>query len=404
MLEGVAEIPAETWNALVSDGSPFLEWEWLASLEQAGCVSPEQGWQPRPLVVRDGDRIVGACPLYVKSHSEGEFVFDWGWADAAERAGIRYYPKLLAGVPFTPVTGARFLTGEARGEERTRLVALMGAAIREICTRSEISGVHVNFCLEDETRALESDAWHLRVGLQYHWTNAGYRTFDDYLGHLRSKRRNQVRRERRRVAEQGVRTELVCGDDIPDDLIDPMFRCYLATVTEHFYGRQYLNRAFFELLFDRFRHRLCFAVARQEGEIVGGTTNVMKDGALYGRYWGGLRHVPYLHFDACYYSAIEFCIERGIKRFEPGAGGDYKFLRGFDAHPTYSLHHLADPRLSHAVEHFLEGEREEARNAIDHLHERTALKHADPERARRPGRSRTDRAQPSPGAQTRDST
>ena len=205
LLDGVSELSAQQWNPLVGGGSPFLEWDWLASLEESGCVRAEHGWQAKPLVVREGDALVAACPVYLKSHSEGEFVFDWGWADAAERAGIRYYPKLLVGVPFTPVTGTRFLTGSAQGEDRRSLVQLMAGALREICRNNEFSSVHVNFCLDEEARVLEDDAYHLRVGLQYHWRNAGYGSFDDYLGQLRSKRRNQVRRERRRVAEQGAR-------------------------------------------------------------------------------------------------------------------------------------------------------------------------------------------------------
>ncbi len=194
MLEGVATVPRDAWNALVGDESPFLEWDWLASLEEAGCVGPETGWQPRPLVVRDGARLLAACPLYVKGHSEGEFVYDWGWADAAERAGIRYYPKLLVGVPFTPVTGARFLVAE--GEDRALWIQRLGAALRELCLANELSGVHVNFCREAETKPLAEGDYQLRLGIQYHWHNAGYTNFEDYLTRFRSKRRNQIRRER----------------------------------------------------------------------------------------------------------------------------------------------------------------------------------------------------------------
>jgi predicted N-acyltransferase len=378
LLEGVAAVGREEWNALVGGDSPFVEWEWLASLEDAGCVATPHGWQPRPLVVRDAGRLVAACPVYVKGNSEGEFVFDWGWADAAQRAGIRYYPKLLVGVPFTPVSGARFLTGAAPEKTRAALIGRLGAALQEICDGNGLSGVHVNFCREDERDLLHGDDYLSRVGIQYHWNNPGYSSFDDYLSHLRSKRRNQVRRERRRVSEQGITTEILCAEAIPDDLFEPMFRCYLTTVESHFYGRQYLNRRFFELLRERFRHRLCFAVARQDGEIVGGTTNVAKGEVLYGRYWGGLRPVPYLHFDVCYYAAIEHCIEAGLRRFEPGAGGDYKFLRGFDARPTYSLHYLVDPRLRQAVARYLEVERDDAHEAIEQLRAGSALKHPAP--------------------------
>ncbi|MEE9606629.1 MAG: GNAT family N-acetyltransferase [Myxococcota bacterium] len=374
LLDGVAEVPRDEWNALVGDGSPFLEWDWLASLEHARVVGPETGWQPRPLVVREGTRIVAACPLYVKAHREGEFVFDGSWADAAERAGLRYYPKLLVGVPFTPVTGARFLV--APGEDRDAWVRRLAETLREICLESGTSGVHVNFCRPDEAKSLEGTDFMLRVGIQYHWRNDGFTSFEGYLARLRSKRRNQIRRERRELQKAGVAVDALVGDAIPDELFAVMFRCYLATVENHYWGRQYLNSRFFELLRERFRHRLCFVVARQDGEVIGGTTNVVKDDALYGRYWGALRPVRYLHFDVCYYAAIDYCIQAGIERFEPGAGGDYKFLRGFDAQPTFSLHFLAEPRLARAVSDFLKAERCEAQRAIEHLQARSALKPA----------------------------
>jgi predicted N-acyltransferase len=375
LADGVAQLPAADWNALVGNESPFLEWEWLASLEEADCVGARQGWQPRPLLLRRAGQLVAACPLYVKSHSEGEFVFDWGWADAASRAGIEYYPKLLVGVPFTPVAGARFLTAER--EDRAACIALLADALRQICDQNQLSGVHVNFCRQDEVAVLRERGYGLRLGLQYHWHNRGYRHFDDYLARLRSKRRNQVRRERRSVAEAGVEVVTLRGDAIPDEAFESMFRCYRSTVDAHYYGRRYLNERLFELLRERFRDRLCFVVARRDGRIIGGTTNVVKGDAFYGRYWGGLEFVRHLHFEVCYYAAIEHCIESGLARLEPGAGGDYKFLRGFDAQPTWSLHYLADPRLRAAVDRFLAAERSEAGEVIEHLNRRSALK-ADP--------------------------
>jgi predicted N-acyltransferase len=369
---GVAQVPAAEWNALVGDESPFLEWEWLASLEEAGCVGAQQGWQPQPLLLRENGRLVAACPLYLKSHSEGEFVFDWGWADAAARAGIAYYPKLLVGVPFTPVAGARFLC--APGADRGACVALLAAALRRICADHGFSGVHVNFCREDEAEQLQQAGYLLRIGVQYHWHNEGFGSFDDYLARLRSKRRNQVRRERRGVAEEGVTVEVLRGDAIPDAVFEPLYRCYRATVDAHVYGRRYLNRRFFSLLAERFRGRLCLVVARRGEEVVGATLNVAKGDALYGRYWGGLEPIRYLHFDVCYYAAIQHCIEAGIQRFEPGAGGDYKFLRGFDARPTYSVHHLEEPRLAAAVARFLEAERAEAQQVLEQLARQSARK------------------------------
>jgi predicted N-acyltransferase len=374
MLEGVREVPRTHWDALTVEDSPFLDWDWLASLEEAGCLGPESGWAAHPLVVREGERLVAACPLYVKGNSEGEFVFDWGWADAAGRAGIDYYPKLLVAVPFTPVSGGRLLT--APGEERAGWLATLAPALREICSRNALSGVHVNFCRDDERAALERAGFLPRLGLQYHWFNHGYESFEDYLGHLRSKRRNQARRELRAVREAGIAVETFVGDEIPEPLFPQLYRLYLSTIEKKYWGRQYLNDRFFELLRERFRDRLCIVAARRGDELLGGAINVQKGDALYGRYWGALADVRYLHFVVCYYAGIEHCIRHGLTRFEPGAGGDYKQLRGFDATATWSAHFLSDRPLRDAVARFLEQERSEASDAIAWIRERSALKPA----------------------------
>ncbi len=375
--EGVAELPRDEWNALVGDESPFLEWDWLASLEESGAVGAETGWGPRPLVARENGRLVAVCPLYAKGNSQGEFVFDWGWADAAERAGIAYYPKLLVGVPFTPVSGARFLV--APDQDRVAWIRTLGGVLRQICQQSDLSGVHVNFCRPEEIEPLEKLGYELRMGLQYHWRNHGYADFEDYLQRFRSKRRNQIRRERRQLRDQDVVIETFTGDEIPDELFAPMYGFYLATIRSRSWGRQYLNMRFFELLRERFRERLCFIVARQGDEFIAGTMNVVKGDALYGRYWGCSRELRHLHFNICYYAAAEYCIERGLARFEPGAGGEYKQVRGFDAEPTWSLHFLTDSRLRDAVRRFLASEREEMTDNIDWIRAHSALKPVDGE-------------------------
>ena len=373
--EGVAHLPRDEWDLLVGDDSPFLEWAFLASLEESGAVGEGTGWDARPIVARENGKIVAACPLYVKGNSEGEFVFDWGWADAAHRAGIEYYPKLLVGVPFSPVSGARFLV--APGHDRALWIERLGSALREICASNDLSSIHVNFCQPEETDALAALGFHTRVGLQYHWHNHGYGDFEDYLGAFRSKRRNQVRRERREMEKQRVDIQTYTGDAITDDLVDPMYQFYMETIQARAWGRQYLNRGFFELLVERFRDRLCLVIAEHEGEKIAGTFNVEKGDALYGRYWGATRMVRHLHFNVCYYAAVEHCIERGLARFEPGAGGEYKQVRGFDAQPTYSAHFISDPRFDQAVEHFLEAERAQAEDTLDWYRERSALKPGD---------------------------
>jgi predicted N-acyltransferase len=377
LLPGVRAVKRDEWNALVAGGSPFLSWEWLASLEESGAVAAERGWDARPLVVREAGRVVAACPLYVKGHSEGEFVFDWGWADAALRAGIDYYPKLLVGVPFTPVGGARVLTAPAA--DRPALLRVAAEALRELCTANDLSSVHVNFCLEDERDALVEAGFLPRLGFQYHWRNRGFSDFDDYLASLRSKRRNQVRRERRALEEQGLRVECLVGDAIGPELVEPLYRIYRSTVDKNPWGRRYLDRRFFALLQERFRDRLCLAVARRrDGGIVAGAINVCGPDALYGRYWGCFEELRHLHFNVCYYAGIAHCIEAGLDRFEPGAGGEYKQLRGFDATPTWSAHFLADPRLRAAVARYLEAERRDARDTIEWYEAHTAHRRSDP--------------------------
>ncbi|HEU4430081.1 MAG TPA: GNAT family N-acetyltransferase [Myxococcota bacterium] len=376
LLESVREIPREEWNALVADESPFLEWEWLASLEEAGCVGARASWSPRPLVARERGRLVAACPLYLKGNSEGEFVFDWGWADAAQRAGIAYYPKLLVGVPFTPVSGARFLT--AAGEDRPAWIRRFAAALRDLCVGNELSSVHVNFLRDDERAELEAAGFLLRSAFQYHWRNRSFASFDDYLASLTSKRRNQTRRERRELALQGVAIDALGGDALGDELFDPMFEIYRATVSANPWGRQYLNRRLFHLLRERWKHRLCFVRARVGEELVAGTVNVQKGDALYGRYWGALRPLRHLHFNVCYYAGIEHCITQGLARFEPGAGGEYKQLRGFDATATWSAHFIADERLRAGVARFLAAEREKVTDALEWYAEHSANRRQDP--------------------------
>jgi len=370
--DGLKSIDARTWNSLVGDGSVFLEWEWLASLEESGCVSARTGWLPQHLTLWDGKDLVGACPLYVKSHSLGEFVFDHGWADAAERAGISYYPKLLVAVPFTPATGTRFLARD--GADRRQVVALLGEGLKQVCREGGLSSVHVNFCLPDEVEALADAEFERRTGVQYQWHNPGWRTFDEYVAALKTKRRTQVRRERRELAEQGIEIEVLSGDAIRGELMPQMFELYRTTIDKLYWGRQYLNAKLFDLLGKRWKHRLCFIVARREGKLVAGTFNVEKGDVLYGRYWGAFEEIRFLHFNVCYYAAIEYCVGRGIRRFEPGAGGEFKHLRGFDATPTDSMHYLADRRLARAVAEYLSRERHAIERHIEALDARSSIR------------------------------
>lgn len=373
LVRRMAEIDRGEWDALVgAGGSPFLEWDWLDALEQSGCVTAHTGWAPHHLTVRENGRLIAAAPMYLKGHSQGEFVFDHTWAEAAERAGLRYYPKLLVGVPLTPATGRRILTHPER--PRAALLGVAAGALRDLCVANQLSSVHVNFCAGDEIAPLQGAGFLHRQGVQYHWHNPGYVTFDDYLARMRSKRRTEVRRELRLVAEQGITVAPLEGEAIDDDLFEPMFRLYLSTIEKLYWGRQYLNAELFQELRRRWKRNLCFVAARRGDELVAGAINVQKDGVLYGRYWGCFQEVRHLHFAVCYYAGIAHCIARGIRRFEPGAGGEYKHWRGFDAAVTHSLHFVAHEGFARAVADFLARERAHVDEVVGVLDERSVLK------------------------------
>lgn len=367
---GVRAIARDDWNALVGHASPFLAWDFLTAFEEGHCVGERTGWDARPLTMHDeAGRLVGVAPLYVKQHSMGEFVFDQSWATAAQRAGLDYYPKLLVAVPFTPVGGPRLCAAD--GAEAAFASATV-QTLEAICAEEGFSSVHVTFCRDVEIAELEGYGWLRRTAWQYHWRNEGFDSFDAYVDSLRSKRRNQVRRERRALEEQAVTIEVLEGDAVPDP--DLLYRLYRSTVDTNPYGQRYLTRRFFELLVERCRAMLCVIVARQRGTIIAGTINIRGADTLYGRYWGCFQPLRHLHFNVCYYAGIEYCIRERLTWFHPGAGGEHKMLRGFDAVATTSMHYLHDRRLRHAVDEFLARERAAVAGHIDALHELTALK------------------------------
>ncbi|MEZ4436589.1 MAG: GNAT family N-acetyltransferase [bacterium] len=352
----LADITADAWDALVGpDGCPFFEHAFLRSMERAGCVGPGTGWSPRYVIARRGGDPVGALAMYRKDDSYGEFIFDWAWADAAHRAGMPYYPKLLVAAPFSPVGGRRFLVPRDEAPE-VREALLVGA--REMVAREPATGLHLLYVTEEEADFLERRDFVVRHTYQFHWQNEGYATFDDFLERFRSKRRNQIKRERRQIEESGVTTRVIEGDAIDDHAIDLAWRFYHTTVDKFFWGRRYLNRELFRLLAETWRDRLVLIVAEKDGEVVGGTVNAQKAGVLYGRYWGAQEDIRNLHFEVCSYAGIELCIARGWRRFEAGAGGGgHKYGRGFLPQVTYSAHEILLPGLDEAVRRAVEHEK-----------------------------------------------
>ena len=374
----MADLARDQWDSLANGTTPFAKWDWLDSLEQSGCVSEESGWLPHHVVAEQSGKLVAACPMYLKLHSMGEFVFDYEWAEAAHRAGIQYYPKMLVGIPFTPVTGHRFFT--ASGTERVPLIRLLGQALAKIAADNKISSVHVNFCLPDEREALEGVGFFPRMGIQYHWQNRNFHSFDDYLASFRSDRRNKVKRERREMEQRGITIRAYEGGELTQKHLHSMFRLYKGHVDRLYYGRQYLTQQFFDELHRRFASNICLMLAERDGKIIAGTFNVRDDVAMYGRYWGAFEEHPFLHFNVCYYSAIEHSINKGLERFEAGAGGSFKQLRGLDPQHTTSAHYFVDGNFRRAVKRFLDQEREMIRRKREMLLDHSQIKpeHQEP--------------------------
>ena len=379
IVEKMRDIARDDWNTLLApDDTPFLDWDWLTAMEESQSAARKTGWAPYHMVARfkASRQIIAACPLYLKTHSMGEFVFDHGWADAAERAGLRYFPKLLVGVPFTPHTGRRFLVAPAI--DRPTMVRALAQGLIRICEDNGISSVHVNFCAEDEAAELKELGFMERLGYQYHWINSGFTTFEDYLDQLKSKRRYAVRHERAALKEQGVEVRALVDEEIPDAMFADLYRIYLSTIQKLYWGRQYLTREFFDVIRERFKRHLCFVGAWRGRELIAGTINLQKSGVFYGRYWGSFEELRYLHFNVCYYAAIDHCIAQGIQRFEPGAGGEYKWLRGFNPALTRSMHFVIHPGLRKAIGNFLARERREVEHWISEGRDRGQLKAPPP--------------------------
>lgn len=353
-LPSIHEIAAEDWNACAGADDPFVSHAFLAAIEDSGSVGVRTGWTPRHLVADDGSGRVMACvPAYLKTHSYGEYVFDWTWADAYERAGGRYYPKLQVAVPFTPIAGNRLLMRE--GAPAATADVLAGALV-EFAQRLGISSVHVTFPTEAQWAHLGRLGFLLRIGHQFHWHNRGYRDFGDFLAVLSSRKRKAIRKERQAVADHGVCLRTLAGAEIEERHWDAFYRFYRNT-HERKWGHAYLNRKFFRLLGERLRDRVVMVVAEKAGgETVAGALNLCGGNALYGRYWGCLEDYRFLHFEACYYCAIDFAIAAGLERVEAGAQGPHKVQRGYLPVRTYSAHWIADPGFRDALARFLEAE------------------------------------------------
>ncbi|AEG49937.1 protein of unknown function DUF482 [Sphingobium chlorophenolicum L-1] len=367
LAQGVTELPRDQWDACAGDANPFMSWDFLAALERSGSVGGDSGWQPLPLVVDGPDgRIAAAAPLYGKSHSQGEYVFDHGWADAWERAGGQYYPKIQIASPFSPVPGPRLLL-------RDELLApALIAGIEAVVEQNRLSSAHATFVAPEQVPLFEAAGWLIREDSQFHWTNRGYGDFSDFLADLSSAKRKNIRKERQRAVE-GLEIAHLTGAALTEAHWDIFWTFYQDTGARK-WGRPYLTRAFFSLLGESMAERVMLVLALRHGRPIAGALNLIGADTLYGRYWGCTEDVPNLHFELCYYQAIDIAIARGLNRVEAGAQGGHKLARGYVPEPTFSAHFIPNAGFRRAVSDFLEAERQGVRRDRLWLAERTPFR------------------------------
>ena len=372
-----ADISAADWNRLVpSTGgrpdNPFLDHAFFLALEQSGCATRRTGWLPQHLMLSGANgELAGLMPMFLKSHSQGEYVFDHGWADAFARAGGSYYPKLQCSVPFTPVTAPKLLAGGDAGVE----AALLSAAA-EVADQNDVSSVHATFVPEDEAELARAAGWLVRHDTQFHWHNQGFASFEAYLETMSSRHRKVTRRERRDALADGLEVRWLTGADLTEAAWDAFFEFYMDTGSRK-WGRPYLNREFFSLLSAAMADRILLIFAYDGRRPIAGTLNLIGTDTLYGRYWGAVREVPFLHFELCYYQAIDFAVQHGLKTVEAGAQGEHKLARGYTPVTTRSIHWIGHPGLRHAVANFLKQERASVRQEQKVLEAYTPFRKTD---------------------------
>lgn len=358
ILPNLSEIKAADWDACAAGGAarpePFVSHAFLSALEESGCAAARTGWLPQHLVLDGPDgKAAAVCPAYLKSHSRGEYVFDQGWADAYMRAGGEYYPKVQVAVPFTPVTGRRLLLKDP-ADPVGRLA--LGAGIKQLVRLRGASSAHVTFSTEEEWEELAAIGFLKRTDRQFHWTNAGYATYDDFLAELASRKRKALKKERREAISEGISIEWLTGKSLTEEAFDAFFMFYLDTGGRK-WGTPYLNRQFFQRAAERMADQILLVMARRDGRYIAGALNFIGAETLYGRYWGAVEHHPFLHFEVCYHQAIDYAIATGLKVVEAGAQGEHKLARGYLPKATYSAHYIVHQGLAGAVAQYLERER-----------------------------------------------
>jgi predicted N-acyltransferase len=354
-VESINEISAGQWNALSGTDYPFSRYEFLQALEECGVVGADTGWQPHHLLAWQGAELVALLPLFIKHHSYGEYVFDWGWADAYRQNGLNYYPKLLSAIPYTPVTGPRFCIAE--GFDQANVIAELIAAIIKHAQSQQLSSFHLLFPGQQEHQQLNNCGLSAREAVHFQWFNRGYCSFNDFLQNFSSRKRKNLNKERRAVQQQNIHFDVFSGRDMNSELWQRFYLFYQMTYAKRSGHGGYLNQHFFELLAERMAEQLVVVLARQDDEYIAGALNFRDKQTLYGRYWGCSKELDHLHFETCYYQGIEYCIKHGLKRFDPGVQGEHKLARGFEPVNSYSNHWLQHEGFQQAVEDFLQREK-----------------------------------------------
>ena len=347
--DSILQVDAKSWDALVAN-MPLLSHAFLSALEASHSVGAGTGWQPYPMLVREGGQLVGAMPLYVKSHSYGEYVFDWAWAEAYQRSGLNYYPKLLSAIPFTPITSQRLLVADV--ENSGQIHSLMVDALTHLMLKHQLSSVHVLFPDENSAAIFKNANWLQRNGVQFRWENEDFKDFEDFLSRLSHDKRKKIRQERKKVANSGVVCQRIRGADVSPEQWRFFYECYQNTYLEH-HSTPYLTPEFFQEIALSMPQNILLVLAYLDDTPIAGALNIYDQTALYGRYWGAMQYVPNLHFELCYYQAQEFCITEQIQFFEGGAQGEHKLARGFKPRPTCSFHKIAHTEFATAIEDFV---------------------------------------------------
>lgn len=368
----ISKIDKEGFNSIQDEHNPFLEYEYLSALENSGCIGDLTNWSPRYLILYDGDRVIGSIVFFLKMDSYGEFIFDWEWAHAYQRAGLRYYPKAVVAIPFTPTTGRRILVHSDYDYETCASV-MIGSLI-DYCRDCGASSLHCLFVSREEQQMLSEKGFIPRITHQYHWHNRDYSSFSDFLKDLKSGKRKQIRKERRSIENSDLKIEVLAGADIKQQHMDTMWNFYCETNSRK-WGNAYLNRNFFSQIYDNFLHRTVMVLASRNDMYVAGSINFFKNGRLFGRYWGTVTDERYLHFECCYYTLIEYSIRNNVKVFEAGAQGEHKFLRGFAAVPTYSSHLIFNKHANHVISNYVEKERDYMKKLIISYNSQSPLKY-----------------------------